>query len=336
MPALAVADALVARGAEVLFVGGDRAERELVPAAGYRLEPLKVAALDRRNPLRALRALWLAARALRQARRILAADRVDVVVGGGGYVAGPVALAAWTLRIPFVLTEADSHLGLANRILAPVAARVCLAFPIERRRGRRYRVTGRPVAAVSVGREESRASFAIAAWEQCVLVFGGSLGSRTINEAALEGLDGASFRVLHVTGRRDWAAFRERPHGPLYELIEYLDRDRFAQALEAADLVVARSGGSVFELAAHGRAAILVPFPTASGDHQRTNAEWMARAGAAVVIDDRDCSGPRLAAEVGRLIGDQAKLAAMSRASLGLARPDAAAVVATIVLAAAR
>jgi UDP-N-acetylglucosamine--N-acetylmuramyl-(pentapeptide) pyrophosphoryl-undecaprenol N-acetylglucosamine transferase len=334
VPALAVADALRERGAEVVFIGGERAERELVPAAGYPFEQLSVSALDRRNPLRAARALWRAVRALRRARRLLTDGRIDVVMGGGGYVAGPVALAAWTRRIPFVLTEADSHLGLANRMLAPLARRVCLAFPIAGRRGRRYRVTGRPVSPVITDREAARGSFGIEAWEQCVLVFGGSLGSRTINEAALEGLDGASFRVLHVTGARDWPALRGHPRGPLYELYEYLDRDRFGQALAACDLVVARAGGSIFEIAAYGRPAILVPYPAASADHQSTNAAWMASAGAAIVLDDRDCNGPRLAAEVGRLIGDQAKRTAMARSSLALARPQAAAAVATIVLAA--
>jgi len=335
VPALAVADALAERGAEVLFVGGDRAERELVPAAGYRFEQLSVSALDRRNPLRAARALWRSARAIGRARRLLGAERIDVVLGGGGYVAGPVALAAWTRRIPFVLTEADSHLGLTNRVLAPLARRVCLAFPIAGRRGRRYRVTGRPVAPVDTDRESSRAAFSIAPWEQCVLVFGGSLGSRTINEAALEGLDGASFRVLHVTGVRDWPTLAARRRSPGYDLREYLDRRSFGQALAASDLVVARAGGSIFEIAAYGRAAILVPYPDASADHQRANAAWMERAGAAVVLDDAECSGPRLAAEVGRLIGDPARLAAMGRAANALARPDAAVAVATIVLAAA-
>jgi UDP-N-acetylglucosamine--N-acetylmuramyl-(pentapeptide) pyrophosphoryl-undecaprenol N-acetylglucosamine transferase len=334
VPALAVADALRERGAEVLFIGGDRAERTLVPAAGYRFEQIAVSALDRRNPLRALRALWRAARALGRARGLLAAERIDVVMGGGGYVAAPVALAAWTRRIPIVLTEADSHLGLANRVLAPLARRVCLSFPIEGRRGKRYPVTGRPVAPPTADRDLARAAFGIEPWEQCVFVFGGSLGSRTINEAALDGLDGASFRVLHVTGARDWPALRPRARGPQYDLREYLDREHFGQALAASDLVVARAGGSIFEIAAYARPAILVPFPAASADHQATNAAWMERAGAAVVLADHECTGPRLAAEVGRLIGDSARLAAMGRASGALARPEAAATVATILLAA--
>jgi len=307
-----------------------------VPPAGYQLEQLSVSGLHRRNPLLAARALWQSLRALRRSRELLRSARIDVVLGGGGYVAAPVALAAWTRRIPIVLTEADSHLGLANRVLAPLSRCVCLAFPIAGRAGKRYRVTGRPVSPPTAQREDARAAFGIAAHEQLVLVFGGSLGSRTINTAALEGLDGASFRVLHVCGERDWPALRERPRAPGYDLREYLDRSSFAQALAASDLVVARAGGSIFEIAAYGRPAILVPFPTATGDHQSTNAAWMERAGAAVVLADADCSGPRLAAEVGRLIGERSRLAAMARASLALARPDAAAEVATIVLAAAQ
>ena len=335
MPALAVADALRERGAEVVFIGGDRAERTLVPAAGYPFERLAVAGLDRRNPLRAARALWLAARAVVRARSLLRAQRIDVVLGGGGYVAGPVALAALTRRIPVVLTEADSHLGLTNRLLAPFAARVCLAFPIRGRSGRRYRVTGRPVAPPSADRDSARAELGIEPWRRCVLVFGGSLGSRTVNDAALAGLDGAAFRVLHVTGARDWPIFGRRPRGPLYDMREYLDRDAFARALAASDLVVARAGGSIFEIAAYGRPAILVPYPDAAAGHQRGNAEWMERAGAAVVVADDELSGPRLAHEVGLLIGDATRLAAMARASASLARPGAADEVATIVLAVA-
>jgi UDP-N-acetylglucosamine--N-acetylmuramyl-(pentapeptide) pyrophosphoryl-undecaprenol N-acetylglucosamine transferase len=334
VPALAVADALRERGAEVLFIGGDRAERTLVPAAGYRFERLAVSGLDRRNPRRAARALLQAPLALVRARALLRSARIDAVLGGGGYVAGPVALAAVTRRIPIVLTEADSHLGLTNRLLAPFAARVCLAFPIEGRNGGRYRVTGRPVPPPTADREAARAAFGIEPWRRCVLVFGGSLGSRTINEAALAGLDGAAFRVLHVAGSRDWPALRERPRGALYDLREYLDQEQFGQALAASDLVVARAGGSIFEIAAYGRPAILVPFPAASADHQTTNARWMERADAAVVVADDELDGPRLAVEVGRLIGDRSRLAAMARASAGLARPDAAAVVATTLLAA--
>ena len=303
-----------------------------MPAAGYPFERLSVSALDRRNPLRALRALVRALGAAFRARSLLRG--VDAVLGGGGYVAGPVTLAAALRRIPIVLTEADSHLGIANRALAPFARNVCLAFPIVGRDGGRYVVTGRPVAPPSADRARARAELEVGDQELLVLVFGGSLGSRRINEAAIDGLDG-DYRVLHVTGARDWPSLSSRPRRAGYDLREYLDRERFAAALAASDLVVARSGGSIFEIAAYGRPAILVPYPAASAGHQLGNARWMERGGAAVVLLDADCDAQRLAAEVGRLSGDREKLAAMAAASRALARPQAASDVAELVLAAA-
>ena len=145
VPALAVADALRADGAHVVFVGGERAERTMVPAAGYELRPISVEGMSRSNPLKAARAGARAAAAVGTARGILRDLRPGAVLGGGGYVAGPVGLAAVARRVPLVLAEADSHLGLTNRLLARWARRVCLAFPIAGREGERYLVTGRPV-----------------------------------------------------------------------------------------------------------------------------------------------------------------------------------------------
>ena len=237
------------------------------------------------------------------------------------------------LRIPLVLTEADSHLGLTNRLLAPFARRVCLAFPLDGRKPPRYLVTGRPVPPPATDREAARRRFEIPEGETCVLVFGGSLGARTINEAAIEAFAGADFRVLHACGERDYPALRDRVPGPRYDLRPYIDR--FGEAILAADLVVARAGGSVFEIAAHGRPAVLVPYPYASADHQTANARWMADAGAAVIVPDGDLTPARLAHEVGALLADRSRLAAMARASASLARPDAAARIASELVAAA-
>jgi UDP-N-acetylglucosamine--N-acetylmuramyl-(pentapeptide) pyrophosphoryl-undecaprenol N-acetylglucosamine transferase len=322
-----VADALRAEGAEVSFVGAGRAEAQLVPEAGYELREIAVEGLSRSNPLRAVRALLRAALALPRARGLLRRMRPDAVMGGGGYVAGPVALAAITLRIPVVLTEADSHMGLTNRLLAPFAARVCLAFPPagrQRRRSGRFLVTGRPVPAPARTLAGARERLGIGAEETCVLVFGGSLGARSINRAAADALTGGAFRVLHISGRRDYAELLARELPPGYELREYLAQEDFADALAAADLVVARAGGSVAEIAAHGVPAVLVPYPHAAGDHQSANARWMVDAGAAVVIADEELSAPRLAREVATLLGDRPRLAAMTAASRALARPDAA------------
>jgi UDP-N-acetylglucosamine--N-acetylmuramyl-(pentapeptide) pyrophosphoryl-undecaprenol N-acetylglucosamine transferase len=336
VPALAVADALRAEGAHVVFVGGERAERTMVPAAGYELRPIAVEGLSRSNPVKAARAVARAGLALRTARAILRDVRPDAVLGAGGYVAGPIGLAAVARRVPIVLAEADSHLGLTNRLLARWARRVCLAFPIAGREDERYLVTGRAVPPPATDRAAARARFAIGADDTCVLVFGGSLGARTINEAAVTGLADADYRVLHACGTRDYAWLRERlgPDPPAnYDLREYITP--FGEAILASDLCVARAGGSIFEVAAHGRPAILVPYPYASADHQSSNARWMSEAGAAVVIPDTGLDAARLATEVGALLGDPARLAAMGRASAALARPDAAQRIAAEVLAAA-
>ena len=338
VPALAVADALRDEaGARVVFVGGERAEKELVPAAGYELRPIAVEGLSRTNPLKAARGVLKAGAALGTARRILRDVRPDAVMGGGGYVAGPVGAAAIARRIPLVLTEADSHLGLTNRLLAPFARRVALAFPLAGRDDRRYVVTGRPVPAPVTDRAAARERFGLAADDTCVLVFGGSLGARSINEASVEAFRDAPFHVLHAAGQRDYEALRERlgdQPPPRYDLRPYITP--FGDALAACDLCVARAGGSIFEIAAHGRPAILVPYPHAAADHQTSNARWMADAGAAIVVRDEELTPERLAHEVGELLADHARLAAMAEASASLARPDAARVIAREVLEAAR
>jgi UDP-N-acetylglucosamine--N-acetylmuramyl-(pentapeptide) pyrophosphoryl-undecaprenol N-acetylglucosamine transferase len=253
-------------------------------------------------------------------------------MGGGGYVAAPVGLAALLRRTPLVLTEADSHMGLANRLLAPFARRVFLSFPLRGRDGARYRVAGRPVPPPATDRDAARRRFGLAPGETCELVFGGSQGARTINHAAIEAFAGAGLRVLHAAGERDLPELHSP--GPHYDLRGFIPQ--FGEALLASDLVVARAGGSIFEIAAHGRPAILIPYPYATADHQAANAHYMETAGAAIVIPDNELTGPRLAQEVGQLLGDQARLAAMARASASLARPEAATEIARELLAAAR
>lgn len=343
VPAVAIADELRDRGAEVFFMGArGRLEAELVPAAGYEIDLLNLAGIDRRNPLKALRAAGLAAAALPGARRILAEREADVVVGGGGFVAGPAGLAARSKRIPLVLTEADRHLGLANRMLARSAERVCLAFPIEGCEGSRFTVTGRAVgrAVLEADRGRARRRFGIDPGSKVLLIMGGSLGARSINYAAIEGLaeqSGRNFEVIHVAGSRDFPGVSERlaiaGNRSGYTLLEY--EPDLGDCLAACDLVLARSGGSVFELTATGRPAVLVPYPHATGDHQSANAEWMTAAGAAVVVPDDQLDATRLTAEVGSIFTDRDRLESMSAASRGLAMPDASGRIADQVMAAA-
>ena len=329
VPALAVADALRALGAEVVFVGGLRAEAELVPAAGYPFHTLDVAGIDRRNPVKAARALALALRATGRARRLLRRVEASAVLGAGGYVAGPVGLAGRSLRLPLALMEADSHLGITNRLLAPMARRVFLSFPLAGRDDERYVLTGRPVpeGTLAADRQAARERFGIRDDEECLLVFGGSLGARRLNDAALDAFGAASpCAVLHACGHRDYhelsARLDELGRPAHYRLHGYIEP--FADALAAADLAAARAGGSVFELAAAGLPAILVPFPYATADHQTRNARYMEEASAATVIPDAELTGPRLAREVAALLGAPERARAMAKAARAAARPDAA------------
>jgi UDP-N-acetylglucosamine--N-acetylmuramyl-(pentapeptide) pyrophosphoryl-undecaprenol N-acetylglucosamine transferase len=340
---MAVAAELRKSGAEVSFLGTrEKVEAELVPAAGYEIDFLRVRGIDRRNPLRAARAGFEAIGAIGAARAVLRRRRADAVLGGGGFVAGPAGVAATLTRTPLVLTEADSHLGLANRLLARRARRVCLAFPIEGRSGERYLVTGRPVpeAVPAAERGAARARFGIPPGARTVLVVGGSQGARSVNFAAVEAFaerDGRDFRVLHLSGTRDYEALRERldaaSNATGYELIAY--EPNLGDALAACDLVLGRSGGSIFEFAAAGRPAVLVPYPFATADHQRANARWMEAAGAATIVEDDALDPAALLAEVSGILRDPARLERMASAARELAKPYAARTIADQVLEAA-
>jgi UDP-N-acetylglucosamine--N-acetylmuramyl-(pentapeptide) pyrophosphoryl-undecaprenol N-acetylglucosamine transferase len=341
MPALAVAEALRERGAEVGFVTArGRGGQGAAAAAGFPEDSIPLRGLERRLTLRNLRVLAMAALAVPRALTLLRRRGADVVLTGGGYMAGPVAVAAFLTRRPVVAMEADSHLGLANRMVAPLARRVVLAFPLRRRLGAKYLVTGRPVrrAVLTATRTSGRRAFGITPSATAVLVVGGSQGARTLNIAAVEAFgDDPPFEVIHVAGPgqvdETRALLDAREPGPRYRLLPYLDN--LPEAIAAADLVVSRSGGSVFELAAVGRPSILVPYPHATADHQTGNARWLAEAGAAMVLPDADCTGERLRELVGALLSDRRRLQAMAEAARAAGRPEAADRVADVVLEAA-
>jgi UDP-N-acetylglucosamine--N-acetylmuramyl-(pentapeptide) pyrophosphoryl-undecaprenol N-acetylglucosamine transferase len=342
IPALAVAEALEARGAEVSFVAprGSGAAG-LAARNGYDEDTLPLRGLDRRPSLRNVRTLVQAALAVPRAGRIIRRRHADVVIGAGGYMAAPVAFAARLRRRPVLLTEADSHLGVANRVAAPLAKRVALAFPLPGRGGPRYVVTGRPVrrAVRDATRTGGRRRLGIPPEATVVLVVGGSQGARSLNRAAVGAFgDGPPFELIHVAGpgqvEEVRAELATRAPGEHYRLEGFLDD--LPAAMAAADLVVSRSGGSVFELAAIGRPSILVPYPHAAADHQAKNARWLAEAGGALVLPDEECTPTRLRELVGALLTDRQRLDAMGRAAAGVGRPDAADVIAEEALGIAR
>ena len=232
-----------------------------------------------------------------------------------------MVLAAGSMRIPAALSEADAHLGLANRLAAPFAKVVFLAYPVEGLEPPKYQVVGRPIPARSQpgDRVEARRRFELPEKGPVVLVFGGSQGAQRLNEAALEAFGSSGPAVLHLAGERDYPALADRVARREYRLLPFTDD--FGAALAAADLVVARAGGSVWEIAAAGRPALLVPYPHATADHQTENARYFERGGGAVVVPEPELD---LRRQVEELLADPERLQTMGEAMKSLARPNAA------------
>jgi UDP-N-acetylglucosamine--N-acetylmuramyl-(pentapeptide) pyrophosphoryl-undecaprenol N-acetylglucosamine transferase len=306
----------------VTFAGSpDRVEARLVPEHGYEFDPFAVSGLPRRPSAAFLRAAGQALTAPAACIRILRRRRPDAVLGAGGYVAGPMVLAARLSRIPCALTEADAHLGLANRLAAPLAERVFLALPLGLH-GEKYRAVGRPIPAAShpVERAEARRVLRLDEDARVVLVFGGSLGARLLNDRALDAWAEAGPAVIHLCGERDYPELQGRASRADYILQPFMEE--IGVAYGAADVVLARAGGSVWELAAAGLPAVLVPGAFATGQHQEKNARWFADAGGAVVVPESEAA--RAPGVVEELLDDSDRLAAMAAAMRAVAKPDAA------------
>jgi UDP-N-acetylglucosamine--N-acetylmuramyl-(pentapeptide) pyrophosphoryl-undecaprenol N-acetylglucosamine transferase len=329
-PALAVAAEVQSRGAHVVVVTTPSQVERV--AEHYRTYSLELAGFARRvAPGAYLHTVRLLLAAVPRVSRILAETRPDVAVGGGVFASGPVIALAALRGVPALATEADAHLGVANRLLRPFVRRVCLSFPIAGLEPPKYVVTGRPLAPaqLSATAAEGRQAFDLLPDLPVLLAFGGSQGAQSINRAFVDAFGGTDlgFQIVHVCGPKNYDEVRSALEArgerfERYHLVPYTDR--LAAAVAAADLVVARSGGSVAELAALGRPAILVPYPHATADHQRKNARWMVDGGAAVLVDDAELDGGLRSRLAGQLLADRPRLAAMAAASKALGRPDAA------------
>jgi len=327
LPALAVASELSSRGVLVTFAGSpDRVEAQLVPDAGYELDTFRIAGLPRRPSPALVSSVLLAGRAPLACARILARRRPDVVLGGGGYVSGPMVYAAWRKRTPAALEESDARLGLANRLAARFAQRIFLAYELPDRGGAKYRVVGRPIPeqARPLDRAVARAQLGLPADGPVLLIAGARAGAQALNELAIESFGAVGPAVLHVCGERDYGALRRRVSRPEYRLVPVLDG--LGAAYGACDLAIMRSGGTVWELAAAGLPAILVPYPFATGDHQTLNARHFAQGGGAIHVPETELGHvPELARS---LLDDADRLVLMGQRMRELARPDAARVIA--------
>ena len=327
-PAVAVAESMEALAdVDVVFCGTARGvEARVVPARGWRLELLHVEPMKGGGPARAVRGALVAARATVHALGLVRSLRPKAVLSVGGYASGPVSLAAALLGVPVAVMEPNSVVGLANRLLAPFAKRAYIAW---HEAGARFRPRARRDYGVPL-----RAGFGpkpYGARETLrVLVLGGSQGAAALNErmpAVLARLaDVPGLEVVHQAGRErdaDVRAAYDRERVQRVTVVPFIDD--VAKAIADADLVVARSGASsVAELAAIGRAAVLVPFPHAADDHQAKNAQALARAGGAVCVRQEAADVIRLATEMGRLLRDDRARTAMADASRACGKPGAA------------
>lgn len=335
-PGIAVAEELRRRdpSARIVFVGTPRGlESRLVPRAGYELSLLPVLPLKAVGFARLLRGLLALPWALLRAAALVLRLRPAAVLGVGGYAAGPVCLVASLLGVRTVILEPNARPGFTNRVLRPlVRSAACAYEPAAREFGAKGVLTGNPVRGgfASLPARPHRPPLTL-------LAFGGSQGSRVLNQAlvaALPRLPGsAALRLVHQTGdaQRGEVAAAYAAAAREAEVVAFLDdmEARFA----AADLVLARSGATTCaELCAAGKASVLVPFARAADDHQRVNAQTLAAAGAAVMLEERDLSGESLVRTLNTLVGEPGRIEAMETAARKLGRPDAAARVADLLI----
>lgn len=349
-PALALAEELSARGHDVAFFGQSRRlEGTLVPQAGFELTSLDVTGFDRSKPWTLFSALWR----MRKAGRTLTkhfgeVGAPDVAVGFGAYI--ELALMQWCSKqgIPYVLHEQNSVPGLANKTASAKAERVCISLDAARdafvsrvSSPDRIVLTGNPVrrSVVDASREAGRAAFGVGEDETLLLVFGGSLGARHLNEgvAALKGelLACEGLRIVHSTGKELYDEVVAQlqltdEEAKRWSVRPYIDN--MGEALAAADLVLSRAGASsIAEIAALSVPSILVPYPFATADHQTTNARCLVDAGAAEMVADDDIDTEKFRGAVLDLVRDGARRDEMRQKAAGLGQAQAAAALADVV-----
>jgi len=330
IPALAIASELKKNyGAEVLFIGTARGmENRMVPAAGYPLQLVQVGALKNVSLMIRAKTAFDLPRAVWDASRMLNEFAPDVVIGVGGYASGPAMLAAVMKHIPTLAFEPNVVPGFANRMVARFVSAAAVHFEETAKYFRRAEVTGVPVR---------QAFFEIPAKQAgipALLVFGGSQGAHAINEAMIRCLpelqrQASEIHIIHQTGERDYDRVRAAYQSLAHRSLDWAEVSKFIEDMPAAfaraDLVVCRSGAStVAEITAAGKPAIFVPFPRAADDHQRVNAEALARSGAAVVVEESKLDGVWLAETIAALLGDPLRRRQMSEAARTLAHPHAA------------
>lgn len=346
-PALSIADAIrsIQPNAQILFVGADnRMEMQRVPEAGYKIVGLPIAGFNRKNLLKNIKVLWLILKSQRMAKKIIKEFKPQVAVGVGGYASGPTLKVAASLDIPTLIQEQNSYAGVTNKILARKAKMICVAydgmerfFPHEK-----LKMTGNPVRNTLLNRrtvrEEALRSLNINPDGRCVLIVGGSLGARSMNESVLANIEtikaNPDVHFIWQTGKIYYEEMLKRVNE--VEKPDNLTVTDFvsdmALALSAADLVVSRAGaGSISEFALLGKAVILVPSPNVSEDHQTKNAMALVEKQAAIHVADVKAKEKLIETAIAT-VKDCEKLKTLEQNILEMARPNAAQQIAQEVL----
>ncbi|GHT74631.1 UDP-N-acetylglucosamine--N-acetylmuramyl-(pentapeptide) pyrophosphoryl-undecaprenol N-acetylglucosamine transferase [Bacteroidia bacterium] len=337
-PAISIANAIKARypESEILFVGAEgRMEMERVPEAGYRIIGLPVAGFDRKRLWKNIAVLWKLNKSLALARKIIKDFQPDIAIGVGGYASGPILKAAAKEGIPTLLQEQNSYAGVTNKLLAKTAAKICVSydemdkfFPKEK-----IVLTGNPIRELRIESGELRMKayecFGLKPDKKTLLVVGGSLGARTINEsvlAHLKEIEESDVQLIWQTGKYYYNEIKETLNSQLStlnsQLVEFISRMDYAYAV--ADLVISRAGaGSISEFCLLGKPVILVPSPNVAEDHQTKNAMALVRKNAAIMIADKDAVR-ELIPEALKIVQNKARLKELSENILTLALPNSA------------
>ena len=348
-PALSIANAVKAKcpEAEILFVGAEnRMEMQRVPAAGYDIIGLPVSGFDRKNLLKNIAVLWRLMKSRRKARRIVRDFRPHVAVGVGGYASGPTLKEAGAMGIPTLLQEQNSYAGVTNKLLAKQAERICVAYEGMERFFPKEKIilTGNPVRQnlldARITREEAARAFGLDPKKKTVLLVGGSLGARTLNESMLgawDALKGGDVQFIWQTGKYYYEDIKTQLKGRELENVHVCD---FISSMDAAyavaDLVISRAGaGSISEFCLLGKAVILVPSPNVSEDHQTKNALALVNKEAALYVKDAEAATALIPLAL-ETVDDEARLAALSKNILTLAFHNSAEVIADEVIALAK
>jgi UDP-N-acetylglucosamine--N-acetylmuramyl-(pentapeptide) pyrophosphoryl-undecaprenol N-acetylglucosamine transferase len=329
-PALAVADNLKEKGFQLFWLGTSKGmEAKVVPSHGYPLLKINVAGVRGNGILRLLFTPFMLIIALFQALMIMIKVRPVAVLGMGGFASGPGGIAAWLMRIPLLIHEQNAIAGLTNRLLAPFAVSIMAAFPGAFKESKKLTITGNPVRNDIVNLPKPDERFAKRNSKVFkVLILGGSLGAKKINEVIPDTLfnlaDEYQFEVKHQCGERHIDATKDiyKDHNINVELMPFINN--MAEAYAWADIVICRAGAlTIAELAATGIASILIPFPYAVDDHQTENAKYLSDDGAAILIQEAQFNFEKLKVLLLKLCHAPEQLMQMAVKARSLAKPQA-------------